>query len=116
MIPLSSDEWNKLLLSGAISSDRLSTTMQGGNFHESKLYAKLENNHNLTNKSALFFNMKRYYEALGRDPYQVMPLTFHIRKGCNADDREYQLFLQKFKYFETLREEETPKVDIESGD
>lgn len=62
------------------------------------MYAKLECNFHLSNKCALFYNMKRYYEALGRDPYDVIPLTFHIRKG--TDDAEYQNFLNYFKSIE----------------
>ena len=42
--------------------------------------------------------MKRYYEALGRDPFEVIPLTFHIKKG--TDDPEYFTFLQYFKEIE----------------
>ena len=51
-----------------------------------RLYAKLENNHHLSNKCSLFYNMTRYYEALGRDPFEVIPLTFHIKKGCIPED------------------------------
>lgn len=58
------------------------------------MYAKLENNFHLSNKCALFYNMKRYYEALGRDPFEVLPLTFHIRKG--TEDNEYTKFLKYY--------------------
>ena len=34
-----------------------------------KIYGKIENNFHLTNKKALFMNMKMYYEALGLDPF-----------------------------------------------
>ncbi len=56
--------------------------------------------------------MRRYYEALGRDPFEVIPLTFHIKKGCTSEDQEYQAFLVKFKEFEnqkTLHTISSPK-------
>ena len=56
-----------------------------------KVYAKLENNYHLSNKYALFYNMRKYYKALGRDPFDVLPLTFHVKKGVN--DPEYLKFL-----------------------
>lgn len=31
--------------------------------------------------------MKLYYEALNLDPFDVLPLTFHIKNGL--DDPEY---------------------------
>lgn len=77
-----------------------------------RLYAKLENNFHLSNKCSLFYNMRRYYEALGRDPFEVIPLTFHIKKGCTSEDQEYQAFLVKFKEFEnqkTLHTISSPK-------
>lgn len=60
----------------------------------------MENNFHLTNKSSLFRNMKRYYESIGRDPYEVLPITFHIKKGCTSDDPEYDRFLAKYKEIE----------------
>ena len=42
--------------------------------------------------------MKRYYEALGRDPFEVIPLTFHVKKG--TDDPEFHKFMQIFKEIE----------------
>ena len=41
----------------------------------------LESNFHLSNKKALFYNMKMYYEALGEDVFTVLPLTFHIQDG-----------------------------------
>ena len=32
-----------------------------------KVYAKIENNYHLSNKYALFYNMRKYYLANGRD-------------------------------------------------
>ena len=46
-----------------------------------KLYNKLEQNKQLTNKKGIFVNMHKYYLAIGEDPFKVLPLTFHTKKG-----------------------------------
>jgi len=66
-----------------------------------KVYAKLENNYHLSNKYALFYNMRKYYKALNRDPFEVLPLTFHVKKG--VADPEYSKFLQMHKNYESDR-------------
>ena len=62
-----------------------------------KVYAKIENNQHLSNKFALFHNMRKYYLAIGRDPFDVLPLTFHIRGG--TADIEFIKFLDKHQEF-----------------
>jgi hypothetical protein len=47
------------------------------------LYAKMDCNYHLSNKKAIFYNMKVYYEALGKDYFKHLPLTFHIKEGLN---------------------------------
>jgi len=49
--------------------------------HSIKLYNKLEQNKQLTNKKGMFVNMRTYYDAIGEDPFKVLPLTFHTKKG-----------------------------------
>jgi len=44
----------------------------------------------LSNKKALFLNMRNYYEAVGKDPYTALPLTFHVKEGL--DDPEFLKF------------------------
>jgi tubulin--tyrosine ligase len=53
------------------------------------LYNKTENNFHLSNKKALFLNMRYYYEAVGEDISLGLPLTFHIK---SIDDPECQRF------------------------
>lgn len=55
-----------------------------------RLYNKLEQNKQLTNKKGLFINMRKYYESLGQDPFKVLPLTFHTTQGIN--DPEFRKF------------------------
>lgn len=35
----------------------------------------------MANKYALFYNMRKYYKAHDRDPFDVLPLTYHIKNG-----------------------------------
>jgi len=60
-----------------------------------RLYNRLEQNKQLTNKKGLFVNMRRYYEMLGQDPFKVLPLTFHTTKGIHDPD------FKKFKDYYT---------------
>jgi len=58
------------------------------------MYAKMENNYHLSNKKAIYYNMKVYYEAIGRDYFQRLPLTFHIKEGLN--DPQFLKFEQLY--------------------
>ena len=51
-----------------------------------KLYNRLEGNYHLTNKKNLFMNMKEYYESEGANPFDVLPLTFHVKNGSSDPD------------------------------
>ncbi len=64
------------------------------------MHNHLENNWNLSNKKAMFFNLKNYYFSLKQNPFENIPLTFHIKEGLN--DPEYVKFLENYKQ----REEE----------
>lgn len=69
-----------------------------------RVHNRLENNTQLTHKKALFYNMKRYYEAIGEDYTQYLPLTFHVSKGEN--DPEFLSFLENFTSLSMLKSEE----------
>ena len=66
--------------------------------NEWRIYAKMEGNYHLTNKYALFFNMSKYYKSMGRDPFDVLPLSYHIKSGTS--DMTFFKFMQSFKEFE----------------
>lgn len=51
--------------------------------HNTLIYGKMENNYHLSNKKAIYYNMKVYYEAIGTDYYNHLPLTYHIKEGLN---------------------------------
>ena len=46
-----------------------------------RVYNWVEDNFHLSNKKALFWNMVRYYKAMGEDPWKALPVTFHIESG-----------------------------------
>lgn len=46
-----------------------------------KIYNRLENNYHLSNKKALFWNISEYYKSKGQDPWDALPVTFHIDHG-----------------------------------
>ena len=50
----------------------------------------LENHFNLSNKKGLFYNMKMYYDSLGQDVFDYLPLTFHVKEG--TADKVFEKF------------------------
>ena len=36
---------------------------------ENKIYNKIEDNFHISNKKALFLNMRNFYESMGQDPF-----------------------------------------------
>lgn len=71
----------------------------------------VEGHAHLSNKKALFYNMKNYYESIGEDPFKYIPLTFHIKE--NLTDKEFERFVEEFKRLEEYDKEkaETMKKD-----
>lgn len=55
----------------------------------------VENNFHLGNKKALFHNLKYYYSKIGEDPFDYIPLTFHIVHGFR--DMGYKRFIKYYK-------------------
>ena len=55
----------------------------------------MEANYHLSNKFALFFHISKYYKSIERDPFDVLPQTYHITKGTT--DQVYFKFIQVFK-------------------
>lgn len=62
-----------------------------------KIYNKLEDNYHLSNKKALFINMRSYYSAIGADPFTALPVTFHIKEGL--EDPEFVSFKSYYDNF-----------------
>jgi hypothetical protein len=62
----------------------------------------LEYHIHLSNKKALYYNMKTYYESLDLNPFDYIPLTFHIKDG--VDSEEFAKFTEEFKKIEETNE------------
>ena len=64
----------------------------------------LTHNWNLSNKKALFMNLKVYYEALKMNPFEYIPMTFHV---TDLSSKEFTLFQEEYeKRSEMIREGE----------
>jgi len=49
--------------------------------HFFKVHNHFEFHMHLSNKKALFYNLKKYYLDEKKDPFEYIPLTFHIKTG-----------------------------------
>lgn len=59
------------------------------------IHNHLQNNFHLGNKKALFYNLKVYYFKMGKNPFDYIPLTFHIKNGIK--DPEYRKFIKFYQ-------------------
>ena len=64
------------------------------NISNLRIHNHLTNNYIIGNKKALFYTMSKYYQATNQDPFDYLPLTFHIQNGL--EDQEYLKFLNQF--------------------
>ena len=64
------------------------------------VYNHLEGSTQLGNKKELYYNMKSYYERINKDPFKIIPLTFHVSEG--VDDLQFTKFREMF---EEMREQ-----------
>jgi len=62
----------------------------------------------LSNKKALFINLKSYYEAVGEDPFLSLPVTFHVKAGLH--DPEFHRF--KEFYYSSKQKEQKKEHNI----
>lgn len=67
-----------------------------------RIYNKIEHNFHISNKKALFYNLRSYYEIIEEDVFDVIPVTFHLK---TPDDPVYAEFEACFKNYEELTDE-----------
>ena len=80
-----------------------------------KLYNKLEDNFHLSNKKAMFLNIRLYYESMGKDVFLAVPMTFHIKDGL--DDPEFSRFRQFYmKEEEEIKKQKQAKTLMNNGE
>lgn len=63
-------------------------------------YNRVEDNFHISNKKALFINMKLYYESIGEEVFKTLPVTFHIKDGLS--DPQFAKFQKYFVKDEEL--------------
>ena len=49
----------------------------------------MEQNKQLTNKKGVFLNMREYYYVTGKDPFEVLPVTFLIKTGRGTGHSDF---------------------------
>lgn len=64
-----------------------------------KMCNHLEFNYVLGNKKCLFYSIKSYFEMNKKDPFSILPQTFHIK---SVYDPEYEKFIKEYRKNETL--------------
>lgn len=80
-----------------------------------KLYNKLEDNFHLSNKKAMFLNIRLYYEAMGKDVFNAVPMTFHIKEGL--EDVEFSRFKTFYmKEEEEVKKQKSAKTQVANGE
>lgn len=53
--------------------------------------------------------MSQYYKLIGADPFEVLPLTFHIEHGLK--DPEFERFRSYFQSIEKERKSKTAQLE-----
>lgn len=76
-----------------------------------KLYNRIEDNFHLSNKKALFLNMKNYYNAMHQNEFDALPVTFHIKSG--VEDAEWERFKEYYTKEKQEMKEDEAKYDQE---
>ncbi|OMJ95251.1 hypothetical protein SteCoe_1466 [Stentor coeruleus] len=73
---------------------------------EMRMHNKIEHNFHLANKKALYYNMKSYYEIIGEDVFNVLPVTFHVK---DSEDPIFADFENCYKSYDELIDEQGRK-------
>ena len=71
------------------------------------MHNKIEHNFHLSNKKALFYNLKSFYEATCKEIFDIVPITFHIK---DSDDINFAEFQTTFKLFEDFTDKQGKKL------
>lgn len=60
-----------------------------------KIYSRIDNNKQLTNKKGIFFNMVDYYKRIGKNPFDVLPLTFLVSSINEPEFKKFEVEYNK---------------------
>ena len=87
--------YDKITMSTSFTHLNIQTST---NSSETQIHNKIDYNFLLSNKKALFYNLKQYYTALGHNHFDYIPVSFHI---VGETDKEFDNFVE---YFSLIRE------------
>eukprot|EP00357_Protocruzia_adherens_P014425 CAMPEP_0115044926 /NCGR_PEP_ID=MMETSP0216-20121206/47833_1 /TAXON_ID=223996 /ORGANISM="Protocruzia adherens, Strain Boccale" /LENGTH=249 /DNA_ID=CAMNT_0002427687 /DNA_START=132 /DNA_END=877 /DNA_ORIENTATION=+ len=59
-----------------------------------RIHNHVENHPHISNKKALYMNMRYYYQLQNKDVFEFLPVTYHVTGGIN--DPEFKRFEQHF--------------------
>ena len=78
--------------------------------YSKKAVNHLEDNFHLSNKKALYYNIKQFYESLNMDPYGALPVTFHIKNGTDCSS-----FLEFLEYYKSQEADNLANPSIKTN-
>jgi len=93
-------EWSKKEFIQKLPSKNKGENTVEGDSTKIRMCNHIENHYHLSNKKAMFYNMSQYYMALDKDPFDTLPLTFHIRNGLT--DPEFLKFTAHYQKLEEV--------------
>ena len=62
-----------------------------------KIYGRMDNNKQLTNKKGVFINMREYYNAIDIDPFSILPETFLVKNSGDSEFRKFEEHYNRIK-------------------
>lgn len=63
----------------------------------------------------MFLNIRLYYEAMGKDVFNAVPMTFHIKEGL--EDAEFSRFKTFYiKEEEDVKKQKQAKAQVANGE
>lgn len=98
------------LRSNYIFIDSSNPNLVAVNASNISVYNRLQGNYHLSNKKALFLNMKAYYQSISGEELNVfnyLPVTFHIKEGLG--DPEFTKFLS---YYDQMEQQVTQNKNL----
>ena len=72
-------------------------------------YNHLDRNYHLSNKKALFYNLKSYCQKNNQNVYDFIPVTFHLKNGLYGVNGEFDSEFVRFQKHFMQREKSNLK-------
>lgn len=92
------EEFSDERLLGRLKNFKYDSVVKGDKVKEGRVQNHLIHNYVIGNKKSLFRLMSGYYKSIGKDPFQYIPLTYHI--GGGLEDPRFLAF-QRYYHTQT---------------